>query len=161
MDQFLAPAQPVERPQDQAIRVCLLQVAGEHLAVDLRHVQEVFEVEGVTPVPGMPPALLGVTNLRGLVMPVVDLRLVVGLPTSGPQPRIAVVLRHGGQQAAVLVDELPELLSARQEDLLPAPSRDAGAPRTFLCALLRTDRRMSGVVAVPDLLASVDRREAP
>jgi purine-binding chemotaxis protein CheW len=160
MDQFAVPAQPAEGRQERAIRVCLLQVAGEHLAVDLRHVQEVFEVEGVTPVPGMPPALVGVTNLRGLVMPVVDLRRVVGLPTSGPPPRFAVVLRHGDQHAAVLADELPELRHARPEDLLPAPSRDAGAPRTFLCALLRTDERMSGVVAVPDLLASVGRREA-
>lgn len=161
MDQFVAPAQPAERQQDRTIRVCLLQVAGEHLAVDLRHVQEVFEVEAITPVPAMPAALLGVTNLRGVVMPVVDLRLVVGLPTSGPTPRFAVVLRHGGQQAAVLVDELPELRNAHADDLLPAPSRDEGAPRTFLCAVLRTDERMSGVVAVPDLLASVDRRETP
>lgn len=146
--------------RDQTLQVCLITVSGEPLAVDLRHVQEVFEVESVTPVPGMPPALVGVTNLRGVVMPLVDLRLVVGLPEGGPPPRFAVVIRHGAQHAAVLVDDVPELRTVRKEDLLPVPSREAGGSQAFLSAILRMDERMSGVVEVPVLLASVDRGDA-
>ncbi len=159
MDQSLAPAQPSGVQRESALQVCLISVAGELLAVDLRHVQEVFVVETITPVPGMPPALVGVTNLRGVVLPLVDLRLVVGLPVTGPPPRVAVVIRHGAQVAGVLVDTVPELRAARREDLLPVPSREGGGPQAFLSALLKMDGRMGGVVEVPTLLASVDKRD--
>src|SRR5437764_15368771 len=48
-----------------AARVCLISLSGELFAIDLRHIREVFEVDSVTPVPGMPRALAGVVNLRG------------------------------------------------------------------------------------------------
>ncbi|WP_447974018.1 chemotaxis protein CheW [Nitrospira sp. Kam-Ns4a] len=159
MDQSLASAQPSGVQRESALQVCLISVAGELLAVDLRHVQEVFVVETITPVPGMPPALVGVTNLRGVVMPLVDLRLVVGLPVTGPPPCVAVVIRHGAQVAGVLVDTVPELRTARKEDLLPVPSREGRGPQAFLSALLKMDGQMGGVVEVPTLLASVDKRD--
>ena len=59
--------------------MCVLTLGGEPFAVDLRHVSEVFEVESVTVVPGMPSLLTGVTNLRGTVVSLVDLRGMLGL----------------------------------------------------------------------------------
>ena len=54
--------------------MCVLTLGGELFAIDLRHVSEVFEVEAVTAVPSMPSYLTGVTNLRGTVITLVDLR---------------------------------------------------------------------------------------
>ena len=55
-------------------RICLITLGGEFFAIDLRHVREVFELESITPVPGMPLSLVGVANLRGTVVPLADLR---------------------------------------------------------------------------------------
>ncbi|MGZ8423173.1 MAG: chemotaxis protein CheW, partial [Nitrospira sp.] len=60
-------------------RMCVLTLGGEPFAIDLRHVSEVFEVESVTVVPGMPSLLTGVTNLRGTVVSLIDLRGMLGL----------------------------------------------------------------------------------
>lgn len=137
-------------------RVCLLTLGGEIYAVDLRHVREVFEVDVITPVPGMPPALVGVTNVRGAVIPVMDLRRMLNLPTGGPPPPYAVIIKHGNHQVGVLVERVPEIKTVQTEQFLPTPSGDAREGKPFLTAVLRLDDRMGGVVEVPTLLACME-----
>jgi purine-binding chemotaxis protein CheW len=138
------------------LRVCLISLGGELFAIDLRNVREVFEVESLTPVPGMPTALAGVANLRGVVMPVVDLRSMLGLPVSGPRLNFAVVLKHGQHQVGVLVEDVPQIRTVQQEDFLPAPSQGPQGPSQFVNAILKMDDRIGGVVEVPTLLSYVE-----
>ena len=151
------PAAPrsLEAGTEISVRVCVFTLAGECFAVDLRNVREVFEVESLTVVPNMPRALKGVTNLRGHVIPLVDLRPMLGLPAEGAQP-YAIVICHGPHQVAVLIDEVPQILTVRSDQMLPTPSGGPRAATPFLSALLRMDDRMGGVVEVPTLLAYVD-----
>jgi len=141
---------------DSQTKVCLLTLGGEVYAVDLRHVREVFEVDVITPVPGMPSALVGVTNVRGAVIPVMDLRRMLNLPTAGPAAPYAVIIKHGNHQVGVLVERVPEIRTVRTEQFLPTPSGDAREGKPFLTAVLRLDDRMGGVVEVPTLLACVE-----
>ena len=137
-------------------KVCLLTIGGEVYAVDLRNVREVFEVDVITPVPGMPSALVGVTNVRGAVVPVMDLRRLLDVPSGGPTPHYAVIIRHGHHQVGVLVEKVPEIRTVQTEQFLPTPSGDAREGKPFLTAVLRLDDRMGGVVEVPTLLACVE-----
>ena len=89
--------------------MCVLTLGGEPFAVDLRHVSEVFEVESVTVVPGMPSLLTGVTNLRGTVVSLVDLRGMLGLTMDHAALPFAVVIRQGVRQIGLLVDHVPEI----------------------------------------------------
>jgi purine-binding chemotaxis protein CheW len=139
----------------QMVRVCLISLGGELFAIDLRNVREVFEVDIITPIPAMPPALAGVANLRGTVVPIVDLRTVLGLPSNGSVP-FAVVIRHGTRQVGVLVDRVPEIRTVQREELLPAPTGGSNAPKPFVSGVLRVEERMGGVVEVPTLLAYVE-----
>jgi purine-binding chemotaxis protein CheW len=149
--------QPAEaRGRDSQTKVCLLTIGGEVYAVDLRNVREVFEVDAITPVPGMPPALVGVTNVRGAVVPVMDLRRLLDVPSSGPAPQFAVIIKHGNHQAGVLVERVPEIRTVQTEQFMPTPSGDAREGKPFLTAVLRLDDRMGGVVEVPTLLACVE-----
>jgi len=154
----VSQGQPAEarRRADSQTKVCLLTLGGEVYAVDLRHVREVFEVDVITPVPGMPSALVGVTNVRGAVIPVMDLRRMLNLPTAGPAPPYAVIIKHGNHQVGVLVERVPEIRTVRTEQFLPTPSGDAKEGKPFLTAVLRLDDRMGGVVEVPTLLACVE-----
>jgi purine-binding chemotaxis protein CheW len=143
------------RPAGQAVRVCLISLGGEVFAVDLRNVREVFEVEGITPVPAMPPALAGVANLRGTIVPIADLRSVLRLPANDPLP-FAVVIRHGGRQVGVLVDRVPEIRTIHMEDLLPASTGGSEGPKPFVSSVLQIEGRIGGVVEVPTLMAYVE-----
>lgn len=149
------PADAGKRAETQT-KVCLLTIGGEVYAVDLRNVREVFEVDVVTPVPGMPSALVGVTNVRGAVVPVMDLRRLLDVPSGGPMPRYAVIIKHGHHQVGVLVEKVPEIRTVQTEQFLPTPSGDAREGKPFLTAVLRLDDRMGGVVEVPTLLACVE-----
>ncbi len=136
--------------------MCLLTLGGELFAIDLRHVSEVFEVESVTPVPSMPGYLTGVTNLRGTVITLVDLRGSLGLSAGrGPLP-FAVVIRHGARHVGLLVDHVPEIHTVAREQLLPAMQAGPAGARPCVSAVLRVDQRLGGVLEVPQVFAQVD-----
>jgi purine-binding chemotaxis protein CheW len=151
----LQPQPTAIQPTGPAVRVCLISLAGELFAIDLRNVREVFEVDRITPVPAMPQALAGVANLRGTVVPIVDLRAMLGLSQTGSLP-FAVVIRHGGQQVGILVDRVPEIRTVQMDEILPAPSGGANRLKPFVSAVLRVEERIGGVVEVPTLLAYVE-----
>jgi len=136
-------------------RICLITLGGEYFAIDLRHVREVFELESITPVPGMPASLVGVANLRGTVVPLADLRPSLGVPASAT-PKYAVVVRQGAQQVGILIDEVPEIRTIHPDDLLAASTRGVTDSRPFLSGLVKIEDRVSGMVEVGRLLASVE-----
>ena len=140
------------------LKVCLIIIGGELFAIDLRQVREVFELESVTPVPGMPASLVGVANLRGTIVPLADLRQSLGAALS-TTPRYAIVVRHEAHQIGLLIDEVPEIRAVYPEDMLDSSRSSANSERPFLSRLVRVEDRVSGVLEIPSLLASVE--EAP
>lgn len=130
------------------VRVCLISLGGELFAIDLHSVSEVFEVDAVTPVPGMPAVLVGVANLRGLVIPLVDLRSSLGLAAGTVLP-YAVVVRHDEQLLAVLIERVPEIRTIEREQFLPAAQHARGSSRPFVSAVLCIEERMGGVLEIP------------
>ena len=66
------------------MRAAIISLGGELFTIDLLNVREVFVVESITPVPGMPSGLVGVTNLRGTVVPLLDLRPMFSLNAGEP-----------------------------------------------------------------------------
>lgn len=91
---------PVAPP---AARACVVRLGGRPFAVDVVDAREVVTLDTTTPVPGAPASVLGVMNLRGSVLPVVEIRPLLGLPARGPGDR-AIVLADGDRRAAVLIE---------------------------------------------------------
>ncbi len=150
------PAPDGHAQSEATVRVCLVSLCGELFAIDLGSVREVFEVESITPVPKMPPAFAGVANVRGMIIPLVDLRPLLGFPVEPPGPKFVVVIRHQGQQVGILVDQMPEIRTVSREELQASPTTGSRAARPFITSLLRIENRVSGVVEVPSLLACVN-----
>jgi purine-binding chemotaxis protein CheW len=136
--------------------MCVLTLGGEPFAIDLRHVSEVFEVESVTVVPGMPSLLTGVTNLRGTVVSLIDLRGMLGLTMDHAALPFAVVIRQGARQIGLLVDHVPEIHTVAREHLLPAMQAGPAGARPCVSAVLRLDERLGGVLEVSQVFAQVD-----
>lgn len=137
------------------LRVCLIMIGEKLFAIDLRQVREVFELESVTPVPGMPASLVGVANLRGTIVPLADLRQSLGA-TLSTTPRYAIVVRHESHQIGLLIDEVPEIRAIHPEDVLDSSGSSASGGRSFLSRLVRVEDRVSGMLEIPSLLASVE-----
>jgi purine-binding chemotaxis protein CheW len=131
-------------------------LGGELFAVELRHISEVFEVESITAVPGMPSMLTGVTNLRGTVVPLLDLRTSLALTEVDRALPFAVVLRQGSRHLGMLVDHVPEIRTVSRGDLLPAMHAGPAGARPFVSAVLRLDERLGGVLDVSQIFAQAD-----
>jgi purine-binding chemotaxis protein CheW len=87
------------------LRACVFTLAGAAFAFDVRSVEEVVVFDDATPVPRAPAHVLGVANLRGRVVPLVDVRALLGLPAGrAGRDLTGMVIRAGGWQVALHVD---------------------------------------------------------
>jgi purine-binding chemotaxis protein CheW len=87
----------------------VFHLGGEHFALPVQNVLEADRIPALTPVPFVPDFVRGVTNRRGEILPLIDLRLLLGLdpgPTAGQARMIVVRLRESDPPAALLVDGL-------------------------------------------------------
>ena len=121
-----------------------VRVAGEDYALPVADVLEIAEFGEIAPVPGATAAVLGIRNLRGQVLPVVDLAGVLGLaPTAAPE-RI-VIADEGGRRAGLAVDAVAGV------EQLPAATEDAESPHLKGAALAA-----GGLVGMVDVASVLD-----
>jgi purine-binding chemotaxis protein CheW len=103
-------------------RACAFTLGGHRFAVDVADAREVVVFDEMTPVPLAPSFVLGLANLRGTVMPVVDLAPLLGLPARQSEGQtLGVVLGHGPLTAAAAVDSVLGLEPLETEAERPAP----------------------------------------
>ena len=113
---------------------------GDILALDILHITEIIEYRGLTTVPMMPPFIRGVLNLRGAVVPVVDLRARFGrgaAPVSRKTCVVIVELRssEGKQNIGVMVDQVNEVVDIAAQDVEPPPAFGAGLRPDFILGM--------------------------
>jgi purine-binding chemotaxis protein CheW len=124
-----------------------VRVASEDYALAVADVLEVAEFGEVTPVPGANAAVVGVRNLRGQVVPVVDLATVLGLPKASAPERI-VISEQAGRKAGLAVDEVAGV------EELPESSEDIESP--YLTRATLADGALVGVVDIGSILDAVE-----
>lgn len=130
-------------------------VAGEEYALGILQVREIIEYETVTRVPGAPAWIRGVTNLRGSVLPVIDLAVKFGLPPSTLQRRSCVVVVEVSLQGdklvlGVLADAIGQVVELGAGDVEPPPAFGAPVRVDYLQGLGRAGKKFI-------LLLDIDR----
>jgi purine-binding chemotaxis protein CheW len=115
-------------------------VADEEYAIAILRVREILAYIPLTRVPRAPDFITGVMNLRGSVVPVVDLRVKLGLPpTTVTGNTCIVVVEVEGEQAvttmALLADEVKDVMELTDEEIEPAPSFGTRIDLSFLCGM--------------------------
>jgi purine-binding chemotaxis protein CheW len=113
-------------------------VGGEVYGVEILSIREIIKLREITEVPRAPRFLLGVVTVRGLVLPVVDLRLRLRLdvPLLGRNARILVVM-HKGERFGLLVDEVRGVVRFADEQVEPVPTSLAPSEAPFLSGIGR------------------------
>lgn len=98
-------------------------LADETYAVNVLRVQEVLKVADIAPVPGAPPYVLGIVNLRGNVVPVVDTRMRMSLPPRQPDDSTRIVIIEVNEEpVGMMVDAVAEVVELDDEAVDAAPS---------------------------------------
>lgn len=115
-------------------------LADEHYAVNAASVNEVLRYSEITPVPGAPAFVLGIINLRGDVVTVVDARRVFGLPESEVtgQSRI-VVIELEDYIIGVLVDRVTAVVDLREDHIESSPNTGNDAANRFIHGVYNED----------------------
>jgi chemotaxis signal transduction protein len=125
-----------------------LRVAAEAYAMPVENVLQVAELGDVTAVPGSRPEMLGVRNLRGQILPVVDLALLLGIPRTAPPTRL-LVAEAGGRQAGFAIDQVSEVGD------LEDPTEETDSDMLVGAALAGGD--LIGVIDVTRVFDSLER----
>lgn len=120
-----------------------VRVGAEEYALPVRHVPEVAELGDVTPLPGTPPQVLGIRNLRGEVLAVFDLAAGLGIEGSGRPARV-VLADVDGRRCALAVDEVLEVTD------LPEAAEAVDSP--LLAGAILIEGRLVGMIDVAALL---------
>lgn len=136
-----------------AVEVILLEVAENAFCIEIGAVREIRGYTAVTPLPNAPDHLLGVINLRGTVMPVLDLRARLGLGRTQPSGRhVIVVVSHAGKTAGLLVDAVQETMVLGREHLQPPPDCAAPTGGHVVDAIVALEGRIFSRLSTPALL---------
>ena len=142
--------------------VLVFLLDSEEYGVDILRVQEIRSYEKVTPVPGAPPHLKGVVNLRGAVVPIIDLRVRFGRA----EPRydeltVVVILQVGGRTVGMVVDGVADVVRLQPDEVQPAPALGALIGCSFLLEVAMMDDRMILLVDLEKVLATRELYSLP
>ena len=128
---------------DSYFEVVAFRIGGQDYCFDLTSVREIRGWTETTKLPHTQPYVQGVINLRGAVVPVIDLGERLGLPPTAPGPRHVVIIAVVGKQTVgLLADVVSDILTARESDLHAVPDVIDETVRNFIAGVLVLEGRM-------------------
>jgi purine-binding chemotaxis protein CheW len=135
------------------------QVAGEEYAVGILRVREIIEYGTITRVPSTPAWVRGVFNLRGGVVPVVDLAVKFGLPSAEITSRTCIVIvevRLGGETSlmGVVADAVSQVLELSSEEIEPPPAFGTKVRLEYLQGMAKSGRKFVLLLEIDRVLSS-------
>ena len=148
------------RPGEK-LELISFEIAGQAFCIDTRSVREIRGWTPPTPMPNAPSYVLGVINLRGVVMPVLDLRARLGFgETSATSRNVYVVAQQDDWVVGLMVDAVQETFSVGPEMLHAPPLMDYSAGMPLVDAILTLEGRMLARLVLKALLPETAIGEA-
>ncbi len=136
---------------EEELRICLFSMGEDVYALPVEALTEILISQKIFPVPTTPPHVLGIMNLRGNIVPVVDIRPALSLPQLSTPSQIAII-KQGVVIIGIVVDTVSEVVAVPLSRVLPIPSDTSGpagkSRSRFLKGLIQ---REGGVVALLDV----------
>jgi purine-binding chemotaxis protein CheW len=127
----------------------------EEYAIDILKVQEIRGYEPPTTIANAPDFLKGVINLRGTIVPIVDLRVKFNVGKADYTPfTVVIILNIGSRVVGIVVDSVSDVTMLRQEQIRPAPEFAATVDTKYINGLCTLDERMLIVVDIERLMLS-------
>jgi purine-binding chemotaxis protein CheW len=121
----------------------------QQYGIEILRVQEIKGYTTVTAVPNMPPHIKGVMNLRGTVVPVVDLRARFGMSESEyTRFTVIIVVNLGTRVVGLIVDSVTDVLDIPSSDVVPAPDMGVGVDTSLLAGMAKSEDRLISLLTI-------------
>lgn len=157
---FAAPAREEKKAVEAQEHLVTFFLAREEYGIDVRLVQEIIRVAEITPVPRAPAAIKGVINLRGRIIPVIDLKRRLGLgEVESTRVARVVVVRLKDRLVGLLVDGASQVLKVPLSIIEPAPEEVVEIDANYIRGVAKLEKRLIILVDLVKILG-VDLREA-
>ncbi|MBV2132281.1 chemotaxis protein CheW [Pseudomonas sp. MAP12] len=151
---FSHPSDPAAL-EAQTREFLVFSLGDEEYAIDILKAQEIRGYENVTRIASAPPFIKGVTNLRGVIVPIVDLRIKFNLDrVEYDGQTVVIVVNVAGRVVGVVVDGVSDVLSLTPEQIKPAPEFGLSLSSDYLSGLASLEDRMLVLVDIDRMLTS-------
>ena len=140
---------------DDAGEFLTFSLGRQEYGIDIRNVREIRSYEAVTQIANAPAYLKGVVNLRGIIVPIIDMRIRFGIGTpSYDQFTVVIVLNIGGRVVGMVVDSVSDVITLSAEQIKPAPEMGSALDTDYLIGLGTLEERMLILVDIDRLMSS-------
>ncbi|MBI1492254.1 chemotaxis protein CheW [Halocynthiibacter styelae] len=137
------------------------RIGAQEYTVDIMSVREIRGWTEATPLPHAPSYVRGVINLRGTVLPIIDLAARLGLPPDTDNDRsVVIVVQHNSETVGLLVDAVSDILTIARADLQTPPDMAADNQHRFVSALIIENERMIRVLDLNNTLTTTENQAA-
>ncbi|MFP4528281.1 MAG: chemotaxis protein CheW [Candidatus Kapaibacterium sp.] len=145
---------------DDLLQLVSFNIGEEEFGVDILRVQEINRMVDVTRVPNAPDYVVGVINLRGKVIPIIDLRRRLGMPPKeyDKDTRI-VVIEIDGKVIGFIVDSVNEVIRIKSEITEPPPPMVAGIDSEYITAIGKLEDRLLILLDLNRILSAKQQEE--
>ena len=132
-------------------------IGNDQYGVDIMAVREIKGWAAITHLPKQPDYVRGVLNLRGAIVPIVDLRCRFGQGLTEPTPlHIVIIVQIGERQIGLIGDRVLDIVSVGVDQIQPVPRTNESQTSHFLAGLVSTDNVMIALIDLPNLTAEHD-----
>ena len=143
------------------IELIAFRVGAQEFCIDIMSVREIRGWTPATPLPHAPPFVKGVINLRGTVLPILDLSERLGLgETQASARHVIIVAKIDKHLVGLLVDAVCDILTIQDQALQPTPDVACDTVKTFVKGLLPLEDRMVSMISLDQVLPHFEAEAA-
>lgn len=140
------------------VQLACFRLGTEMYALDIMKIKEIIRPQKITLVPKAPRFIEGVINLRGAVIPIVDLRKRFDLPTNASERTVRVIICSiAGKILGLVVDEVAEVRRYSRKEIQPAPHFLKGRGSEFFLGVCRRDKELIMLLDLEKILTSEEK----
>lgn len=148
---------PVAQNSHDQVEMISFRIGEQEFCVDIMSVREIRGWAPATPLPQTPPYMRGVINLRGAVLPILDLAVRLELPGTEPSARsVIIVINADGRLVGLLVDAVSDILTVSRAAIQPTPDVACDRVRSFVRGLMSIDGRMISQIAIDRIMPDIE-----
>ncbi len=137
------------------------RIGAQEFCVDIMAVREIRGWTPATALPRAPDYVRGVINLRGAVLPIVDLAARLGFAATEADDRNVIIVAQIGQQVVgLLVDAVSDIVSVTDADIQPTPEVASDTARTFVRGLIANEGSMISLIGLENVLPDIELEAA-
>jgi purine-binding chemotaxis protein CheW len=130
---------------------------NEEYGLEILRVQEIKGYSKITPLPNTPPEVKGVMNLRGAVVPIIDLRTRFGLRQAEyTRFTVIIVVTVGAKVVGLVVDAVSDVLNVGAKEVVPTPELGAAVDTSFMTGIARTGERLVTLLNIDRLVGHAE-----